>query len=163
MTGGARRGHAIRAHLRLPAARAGWREPWGAAGVESGTVEDGLVFVVDETVGTWDAVAEELHEAFLLCKRSFTAGAPTVFVAHNDDLLGRRGACPAMAACGLLSGARAMAIEGRKGSVRANMVAFEDDTEPAEVARWVLALLDEGSISGEVIHLGGGHLGKALV
>lgn len=85
-----------------------------------------------------------------------------MFVVHNDDLLGRRGAGNAIVATGLLSAARTAAIEGSRKGWSANVIAHDDGT-PAEVVRlWAGRMLESDGVTGEVIRLGPGHLGKSL-
>ncbi|MGH8875548.1 MAG: hypothetical protein ACRDVM_09920, partial [Acidimicrobiia bacterium] len=81
-----------------------------------------------------------------------------VYLVDGPDLLGQRGAGRAMVACGLLSGARTAAIEG----VAVNVVAVEEGTPPAVIAVWAGRLLERDGPTGELVRLGGSHLGKAL-
>jgi hypothetical protein len=123
----------------------------------------GLVFVADDQTGEdWSEVIAELTEAFNLTKQSLANGLAVVFVVHNDDLLGRNGPARAMVATGLLSGARTAALEHRKAGVAVNVVAREEDTDPSLIARWCGILMEDELPTGELIHLGSEHLGKAL-
>ena len=123
----------------------------------------GLVFVADDATGDgWPEVAAELTQAFHLAKRSLSSGMPVVFVVHNDDLLGRNGPGRAMVATGLLSAARTAALEHRKAGVAVNVVAREEGTDPFLIAHWCGLLMDGVLPTGELIHLGSEHLGKAL-
>jgi hypothetical protein len=122
-----------------------------------------LVFVADDKTGDeWSEVAAELTDAFRLAKHSVSNGLAVVFVVHNDDLLGRNGPGRAMVAMGLLSAARTAALEHRKAGVAVNVVAREEDSDPSLVARWCGLLMDGELPTGELIHLGSEHLGKAL-
>jgi hypothetical protein len=124
-----------------------------------------LVFVADPSVGDdWEGVLAQFREAFDCTRRALAAGAPVVYVVDQRDLLGQRGAGAAMAATGLLSGARAAAFEMRRAGVPVNVIATEEATPPEAVAAWVGRLLDPGpgGPTGEVVRLGGEHLGKAL-
>jgi hypothetical protein len=140
----------------------------GIMGEALATVEgpdDALVFAADPAVGDdWERVLAQFREAFECTRRALAAGAPVVYVVDGRDLLGQRGAGPAMAANGLLSGARAAAFEMRKAGVPVNVVAVEEGTPPEALARWVTRLLDAatGGPTGELVRLGGEHLGKAL-
>ena len=67
-----------------------------------------------------------------------------------------------MAACGLLSGARTAAIEGRKSGVPVNVLAVEDDTTARDSRGVGGTAAEPGGPSGELVHLGSAHLGKAL-
>jgi hypothetical protein len=121
------------------------------------------VFVTDPVTGDdWPQVRAELTEAFLLSQRAARQGWPVVFAVDGDDLLGRNGPGRAMVACGLLSAARTFAMENRKAGIPVNVLALEPTTEPATVASWVELLLRPGGPQGELVRLGGDHLGKAL-
>jgi len=151
----------LRAHLRVPPDRSRLETSLAEA-IEPAEPEDGLVFVAAGDRADWEAVAEELGEAFELTQRAARSGAPVVYVVAGEDLLGQRGAGPAMVACGLLSAARTLAFETRKDGVPANVVATQADTAPEVVARWTALLLEGGGPTGELVKLGGAHLGKAL-
>lgn len=110
----------------------------------------------------WTEVRAELERAFQMSRRAAQAEESFVFVVHNDDLLGRRGAGNAMVATGLLSAARTAAIEGSRKGWTANVIAHDEDAPPEEVERWAQSMLDSHGVTGEVIRLGPGHLGKAL-
>jgi len=127
--------------------------------------EGALVFVADPGVGDeWEDVLAQFREAFESTRRALAAGAPVVYVVDQRDLLGQRGPGAAMAATGLLSGARAAAFEMRRSGIPVNVLATEEATPPEAVAAWVGRLLDPGpgGPTGELVRLGGEHLGKAL-
>ena len=128
------------------------------AGVDPSSV----VVVTAPSADSWETARAALYEAFVATKEAMVAGLPVVVIVHGDDLLGRRGAPAAMVACGLLSGARTAAIEGRKPGIPVNVLAVEDDTAPEVVASWVGRLTAKEGPNGELIHLGSAHLGKAL-
>ncbi len=128
--------------------------------LEDGT---GLVFVADPGTGNeWPDVLEEVTEIFRLTKQTLVAGLPVVYVVHNDDLLGRNGTGRAMVATGVLSGARTAAVEHSKRGIPVNVIAREDGTDPASIAYWCALLMDGPGPTGELIHLGSDHIGKAL-
>lgn len=150
----------VQARLRVPALtlsafeQAGWSDGEPAAG---------LVFWTDPEVGEdWEAVEAELMEAFRLTQAAARASAPVVYVVRQADLLGQRGAGPAMAACGLLSAARTAAVEGLRGGMTVNVLAVEEETPPQLVAAWALRLCQPEAPTGELVRLGSSHLGKAL-
>ncbi len=148
-------------HRRVPAALAGL----GAALEGIAGPDEALVFVADPPVAEdWPAILAQFREAFDLTRTALAAGAPVVYVVDERDLLGQRGPAAAVAATGLLSGARAAAFEMRKAGVPVNVVATEEATTPAAVAAWVERLLapEPGGPTGELVRLGGEHLGKAL-
>jgi hypothetical protein len=124
--------------------------------------KSGLVFVAAELPTGWAGVSAELTEAFRLTKEAVAIPAPVAYVVANDDLLGRRGPERAMVACGLLSAARTGAMELARAAVPFNVLAIESDSDSATVASWVRSLLAPGAPTGELVHLGPGHLGKAL-
>ena len=127
--------------------------------------EGALVFVADPAVGDdWGAVLAQFREAFDRTRQALEAGAPVVYVVDQRDLLGQRGTAAAMTATGLLSGARSAAFEMRRAGIPVNVVATEEATPPEAVAAWVGRLLapGPGGPTGELVRLGGDHLGKAL-
>jgi hypothetical protein len=125
--------------------------------------EGALVFVTKANVtDDWEKVSGELMEAFTLSQEAARSGGPVVYVVDGDDLLGRGGRGPAMVACGLLSAARTLALETAKSGRPVNVVALGDRDSPDLVGLWVEILCRPGGPSGELIRLGGDHLGKAL-
>jgi hypothetical protein len=118
---------------------------------------------VREVGDDWDAVAAELARAFVLAREAARAGESFVFVVHADDLLGRRGPGNAMVATGLLSAVRTAALEGWGKGWTANVIAWDGEIGGEEgVDALARAILGSGSVTGEVIRVGPGHLGKAL-
>jgi hypothetical protein len=125
--------------------------------------EDALVFVANPAVSNdWSAVIEELTEAFDLSQTAARNGGPVVYVVDGDDLLGRRGTGRAMVACGLLSAARTLALETAKSGVPVNVLAFGENASAESAGFWVETLCGSNGPNGELIRLGGDHLGKAL-
>jgi hypothetical protein len=121
-----------------------------------------LVFAAVDGSDEWNDVRSVLGEAFESTRDSARRSEPIVYVVMNDDLLGRRGPGRAMVATGLLSAARTTAVELAKAGVPVNVLAIESDTAPEAIAHWVRSLVAGGGPSGELIHLGTGHIGKAL-
>lgn len=150
----------MRAFLRVDDAL---RASLEAAGIEPVEAGDALVFRPGD-VGTWLEARRELTESFHLSKDAATRGCPVVYVVDIDALLGRSGPAPAMVAAGLVSAARTLALELKKSAVPVNAVAVERESDAASIARWVVTLLEGGARgpTGELIHLGGGQIGKAL-
>jgi hypothetical protein len=125
--------------------------------------DNALVFVARADLSAeWNAVFRELQEAFDLSQEAARNQGPVIYVVDGDDLLGRRGSGQAMVACGLLSGARTLALETARSGVPVNVLAASKDISPELVGTWVQSLCREGAPHGELIRLGGGHLGKAL-
>jgi hypothetical protein len=111
----------------------------------------------------WGEVAAELTRAFVFARSAAQAEESFVFVLHHDDLLGRRGAGNAMVATGLLSAARTAAIEGSRKGWSANVIAYDDDSDPQLIETWAERMAGASlGVSGELIRLGISHLGKAL-
>ncbi len=111
----------------------------------------------------WGEVAAELTRAFVFARSAAQEDESFVFVLHHDDLLGRRGAGNAMVATGLLSAARTAAIEGSRKGWTANVIAYDDDSDPQLIETWAERMAgDSLGVSGELIRLGTSHLGKAL-
>jgi hypothetical protein len=122
----------------------------------------GLVFVAADVSDDWDEVAAELTTAFESCRDAAERGEAIVIVVATDDLLGRRGVGRAMVATGLLSAARTVAVETAKAGVPANVLAVDAHPDPDSIARWAVRLQEPAGPTGELIHLGPAHIGKAL-
>jgi hypothetical protein len=105
---------------------------------------------------------DELTRAFEVAREAATNETSFVFVVRQDDLLGRRGVGNAMIAAGLLSAARTAALEGARKGWTANVVAIDADAEPGTVEGWARRLLEDSGVTGELIRIGPGHIGKAL-
>ncbi len=110
----------------------------------------------------WSDVLAELTRAFQMSRTAAQAEESFVYVVRTDDLLGRDGPGGAMIATGLLSAARTAAIEGSHKGWTANVVAYDDDADRDIVEGWANRLLDSDGVTGEVIRIGPGHIGKAL-
>jgi hypothetical protein len=110
----------------------------------------------------WDEIRGELEDAFTMSRAAAQAEESFVFVVHHDDLLGRRGPANAMVATGLLSAARTAAIEGSRKGWTANVVAYDDSATESDIQQWAEWMLDSTGVTGELIRVGSGHLGKAL-
>lgn len=116
-----------------------------------------------EVSDTWQEVRDELDRAFQTSREAALAEESLVFVVHHDHLLGRRGAGNAMVAAGLLSAARTAAIEGARKGWTANVVAYDDESDPELVQGWAERLAEDSlGVTGELIRLGSSHVGKAL-
>lgn len=116
-----------------------------------------------EVTDNWQDVRAELDRAFQMSQEAALAEESFVFVVHHDDLLGRRGAGNAMVATGLLSAARTAALEGARKGWTANVVAYDDDSNPELVQGWAERLAEDSlGVTGELIRLGSSHIGKAL-
>lgn len=110
----------------------------------------------------WAEILAELTRAFEVSREAAVEERSLVYVVRQDDLLGRRGAGNAIVATGLLSAARTAALEGARKGWTANVVAFDVDADPAMVDAWAQRLLEDGGVTGEIVRVGTGHIGKAL-
>jgi hypothetical protein len=126
------------------------------------TLERGLIFWAKPGATTWDGARAELTAAFERSREAATNEHSFVYIIANDALLGRSGAADAMVAAGLVSAARTAAIEGWKKGWTANVVAYDAGFDPAEVISRAAALVGDGKVTGELVHVGPGHIGKAL-
>ncbi|MGD2060784.1 MAG: hypothetical protein PVF87_07965 [Acidimicrobiia bacterium] len=121
------------------------------------------IFEANRVGDDWDEVRAELERAFHMSRAAAQNDESFVFVVHHDDLLGRRGPGNAMVATGLLSAARTAAIEGSRKGWTANVLAYDDESEPDVVRGWAERLAtDSMGVTGEIIRVGSSHLGKAL-
>ena len=110
----------------------------------------------------WDEVLAELTRAFESSRAAAQAEESIVYVVQQDDLLGRSGPGKAMVATGLLSAARTAALEGARKGWTVNVLAHDPDADRGVVEAWAARLLESGGVTGELVRVGPGHLGKAL-
>ena len=115
-----------------------------------------------EVGNDWAEILAELTRVFEVSREAAVEERSLVYVVRQDDLLGRRGAGNAIVATGLLSAARTAALEGARKGWTANVVAFDVDADPATVDAWAQRLLEDGGVTGEIVRVGTGHIGKAL-
>ncbi|HSJ83518.1 MAG TPA: hypothetical protein VLA91_06840 [Acidimicrobiia bacterium] len=121
-----------------------------------------MIHWTDEVGEGWDEVLAELTRVFELSRAAAQAEDSIVYVVRQDDLLGRRGAGNAMVATGLLSAARTAALEGARKGWTANVVAYDEEADREAVQAWAQRLLDSGDVTGELVRVGPGHVGKTL-
>ncbi|MGI8514582.1 MAG: hypothetical protein ACR2NT_05475 [Acidimicrobiia bacterium] len=124
--------------------------------------EPGLVFGATGIADDWPSIRSVLLEAFRLTQLAVVAVEPIVYVVSSDDLLGRNGAASAAVAAGLVSAGRTAGIELANAGLPINVIAIDDEIPGDQVKRWVQRMLEADGAQGELIHLGPGHLGKAL-
>jgi hypothetical protein len=134
--------------------------PQAWAGAFDGT--PGVVFAAGAVDDAWPSVLAELEAAFAVAQEAARDGSAVVFIVATYDLLGRGGAGPAMVAAGILSAARTAAVEMAKAGVPVNVLAVDAEVDPATAARWAGRLCEAGGPTGELVHLGPAHIGKAL-
>jgi len=121
-----------------------------------------VIHWAEEVAESWPEILSALTKAFELCRTAAQAEQPIVFVVRQDDLLGRRGPGNAMIATGLLSAARTAALEGSRKGWTANVVAYDEDADREKVQAWAEMLLETGDVTGELVRVGPGHVGKTL-
>ncbi|MGA7227234.1 MAG: hypothetical protein WBZ45_03365 [Acidimicrobiia bacterium] len=122
----------------------------------------GVVFWARDVGDDWVEISAELARAFEVSREAAQGGRSLVYVVHEDDLLGRRGPGNAMVATGLLSAARTAAIEGARKGWTINVIAFDEGAAMSEAEEWSNRLILSGAITGELLRIGPGHIGKAL-
>lgn len=122
----------------------------------------GVIHWAEEVGDDWAWIRTELTRAFEVSRASAQAEESFVYVVRQDDLLGRRGPGNAMVATGLLSAARTAALEGARKGWTANVVAYDEGTDPEAVHAWARRMLEAGDVSGELVRVGAGHIGKTL-
>lgn len=121
------------------------------------------VFWAAEVTDDWESVATEMERAFGFARQAAVDETSVVFVVNADDLLGRRGAGNAMLATGILSAARTMALEGWRKGWTANVVAWDGETgDRTDVEALAASISETGAVTGEIVRIGPGHIGKAL-
>ena len=121
------------------------------------------MFWAAEVTDEWEAVAAEMERAFQFARQAAIDETSVVFVVNSDDLLGRRGPGNAMLATGLLSATRTMALEGWRKGWTANVVAWDSEScDRAALESLAAELAETGTVTGEVVRVGPGHIGKAL-
>ncbi len=114
-----------------------------------------MIFTAPE-VEDFAAVETALTDAFRRAQEAARTSQPIVFVLRNEHLLGQGGAPGAMLASALLAGMRTLAAEGHA----ANAVAAGDDHAPEDVQHWIARLSEGRGVVGELVHVGGRHVGK---
>lgn len=117
---------------------------------------------VDEVGDDWAEVRAELERLFVVAREAARVSEPLVIVVNGDDLLGRGGVGNAVVATGALSAVRTAALEGVRGGWTVNLVAWEGEDGRQAAGGWAERMLDSSGVTGEVIRIGPGHLGKAL-
>jgi hypothetical protein len=122
----------------------------------------GVIHWAEQVGESWQEILGALTQAFELSRTAAQAEQSIVFVLRQDDLLGRRGPGNAMVATGLLSAARTAALEGSRKGWTANVVAYDEDADREKVQAWAEMLLETGDVTGELVRVGPGHVGKTL-
>lgn len=121
------------------------------------------VFWATDVTDDWDSIIAELQRVFTASRACARAGESFVYVVHGDDLLGRRGPGKAMVATGLLSAARTASLEGWSKGWTVNVIAWDGEAGSRETVESLAAgMVSTGAVTGELVHIGPGYVGKAL-
>jgi hypothetical protein len=115
-----------------------------------------VIFHQPETPADFAGVQDVLLDAFHRSQEAARNQEPIVYVLSQRDLLGQDTVLGAILANALLSAVKTLA--GEKNV--ANAVAIGDDAAHAE--HWIAIVHDQSDVTGELIRLGPGHVGKAL-
>ena len=151
----------MQVHLAMPTEL---RAAYEREGFEHADPDTATVIATGAVAADWPGTLDQLTLVYRAARTAATSGQPVVFVVPVDDLLGRSGPTAAMAAGGIVSAARTMAAEMRRAGVPVNTLATGGETTTATVVAWARVLLvpDGTGPTGELIHLGGSQIGKAL-
>ena len=115
-----------------------------------------MIFHQPEAPADFAGVQDVLLDAFHRSQEAARNQEPIVYVLSQRDLLGQDTVLGAILANALLSAVKTLAAEKNV----ANAVAIGDDAAHAE--HWIAILHDQSDVTGELIRLGPGHVGKAL-
>ena len=115
-----------------------------------------MIFHQPEAPADFAGVEAVLVDVFHQSQKAAQDGEPIVYVLRQRDLLGQDTTLGAILASALLSAVRTLAAEKNV----ANAIAVGDDAHHAD--HWIAILHDQSDVSGELIRLGPGHVGKAL-
>jgi NAD(P)-dependent dehydrogenase (short-subunit alcohol dehydrogenase family) len=151
----------MRSHLLLPV---DLRDAFVQSGFEEAPAGHPTVAASPTGEPDWASTLEGLTAVYRVAKDAAIAGSPVVFIVSADALLGRTGPLDAMAATGVASASRTLAVELRKQGVPVNCLAAAANTPGTTLAAWAKRLLDGGPTdpTGELIQFGGVQIGKAL-
>ena len=115
-----------------------------------------MIYHQPDAPADFAGVEAALLDAFYRSQEAARNQEPIVYVLKQRDLLGQGTVLGAILASALLSAVRTLAAEKNV----ANAVAIGDDAAHAE--HWIAILHDQTDVTGELIRLGPGHVGKAL-
>ncbi|MFT4085414.1 MAG: hypothetical protein QM638_22765 [Nocardioides sp.] len=145
--------------MRVRATSAADRADLAMLGDAEGSLRDGLVFVASRGFTDWQAVEDELSEAFGLVQEASGHDAPVVFVVETEAMLGRGEVLDAMVATGLVSGARVLAFEGLRRDRYVGIIASDRSERAGSLADAVGFATSTRAALGQVLVLGTGHAG----
>ncbi len=151
----------MRSHLLLPD---DLRDAFVESGFEEAPPGHATVAACPSGQSDWGSTLDGLTAVYRVAKDAATSSSAVVFIVSADALLGRTGPLDAMAATGVVSASRTLAVELRKQGVPVNCLATAADTPGMTLALWAKRLLQGGpnDPTGELIQLGGVQIGKAL-
>ena len=115
-----------------------------------------MIYHQPDAPAEFAGVEAALLDAFHRSQEAARNQEPIVYVLRQRDILGQDTVLGAILANALLSAVRTLAAEKNV----ANAVAIGDDAAHAE--HWIAILHDQNDVTGELIRLGPGHVGKAL-
>jgi hypothetical protein len=107
-----------------------------------------------------EQLEDELTRAFHCIRGAIGRGDAVVVSLDERDVQARRSPAAAALAHGLLGLTRAFAIEGRKPGWRIAALSTPSPNDPEERLRWIEHLSESELASGNLIRLGGEHLGR---
>jgi hypothetical protein len=107
----------------------------------------------------WAALETELDTVFRLTQQAVLAGEPIIYVVHEPSIWGHATALRSALATALLGGMRSAAVEGARTGLAANVIATDDDVDPARLADAIEFLLTSG-LTGQLLTCGTTHLGR---
>ena len=115
-----------------------------------------MIYHQPDAPADFAGVEAALLDAFHQSQAAARNQEPIVYVLRQKDLLGQDTVLGAILAGALLSAVKTLAAENNV----ANAVAVGD--VPAHAEHWIAILHDQTDVTGELIRLGPGHVGKAL-
>jgi NAD(P)-dependent dehydrogenase (short-subunit alcohol dehydrogenase family) len=110
-----------------------------------------------------DDIESALLDAFRTLRAAVEAGQPAVVIVRDSDLLGHGEPADAAVAAGLVGMVRAFATEGTRDGWVLNALAVDPDVTATARAEWIARLSEPNGITGELVRLGPGHLGRIPV
>lgn len=115
---------------------------------------DQRVVTLRQRPATVEDLESQLVEHFVAAREALTGGRSVVFEVDGLDLLGHGSAANAAVATAIVGLARALALEGARSNWSINVVAAD------EVPAVDLAFLTDLGLTGQLVHLDRGHLGR---
>jgi len=107
----------------------------------------------------WAALEAELDEVFRLTQEAVLSGEPIVYVIHEPAVWGHATPLRSALATALMGGMRSAAVEGARAGLTANVVATDDNVDPAQLAD-TIEFLQTSGLTGQLLTCGTTHLGR---